>query len=88
MNSDNSYKHVFYASNGRVFECSGTWEYDSIQSEITFSDFTFFNHEGPILPAGFWISRVRVDNKGIVNLMYSSESNIYFLKNTSSDRKK
>jgi len=88
VNTDNSYKHLFYASDGRVFERSGTWAYDSMPSEVRFSDFTFFNNEGPVLPAGVWISRVRVDDKGNINLMYSSENNLYFLKKMSNDRKK
>jgi hypothetical protein len=80
VNQGNTYKHVFYSIDGRIFEVSGTWEYDSIGGEITFRDFSFFNNEGSTMPRGFWHSRVRITDQGEVHLMYSSENNQYFAK--------
>ena len=80
VNRDHTYKYVFYATNGQIFESSGTWKYDSIGGEITFEDFSFFNDEGANLPPGYWHSKVRVTDKGEIHLMYSSENNIYFSK--------
>jgi|GEM_PF-1487411 len=80
ISTDSTYRHKFSASNGRVFEAAGKWEYDSIGQEIRFEDFIFFNDNGSDgLPPGNWFSRVQMDDNE-VRLMYSSEDNIYFLK--------
>jgi len=80
VNNDNKYKHKFWASNGQVFEASGVWKYDSVEQEIQFMDFMFFNDYGSNLPPGNWFSKVLIADNGEIRLMYSSENNIYFMK--------
>jgi hypothetical protein len=77
---NNKYKHQYINRDGKLFFIEGEWEYDSLNSEILFKDFTFFNEEGPDeLPRGNWFSKVNYVNDEI-RLMYSSENNIYFSK--------
>jgi hypothetical protein len=80
VNENNHYKHRFWTTNGRIFESSGKWRYDSIEQEILFEDFMFFRDEGSNLPPGNWFSKVKVADDGEVRLMYSSEDDIYFKK--------
>ena len=81
LNTNNTYKHKFSTGNGQIFEASGVWEYDSINQEILFKDFVFFNNSGSSeLPPGNWYSKVNLTNNGEVRLMYSSEDNVYYLK--------
>lgn len=80
VNKDHTYRYEFYANDGKIVKTSGQWSYDSIGSEITFENFSFPNDKIDNLPPGYWVSRVRVTDKGEVHLMYSSENNIYFAK--------
>ncbi len=80
INRDSSYKHVYWVSGSRTFEASGKWIYDSIQQEILFKKFMFFNDSGSEMPAGNWFSRINVTGDGEVRLMYSEENNVYFVK--------
>lgn len=78
---DNSYTHTFLSKRGQVFENSGKWEFNSLNCEILFSDFIFYNKAGPVFGSlgGNWYSRVRLEEDRI-KLMYSSENNIYYNK--------
>lgn len=80
VRSNGSYTHSYFSSSGRTFESTGKWKLDERNAELLFEDFVFFNDSGAgELPPGNWYSRVRQDESG-VKLMYSSESDIYFLK--------
>ena len=52
---------------------------DSLQQQL-FENFSFPNDKVNNLPPGYWVSRVRLTDKGEIHLMYSSEDNIYFSK--------
>jgi hypothetical protein len=62
ISADKSYLHKFHTSTGKVFENSGTWEYDSGSNEIVFRNFVFFNNNGPANPPGYWVSKVEKEN--------------------------
>jgi hypothetical protein len=55
----------------------GTWEFDSINREISFHDFKFSRNDHI---KGTWISRVQ-KKKDDIHLMYASDSDIYLKKN-------
>jgi hypothetical protein len=78
--TDYTYKHDIYSNDGKISRSSGKWSYDSLRSQITFEKFSFPNDEIENLPAGYWVSRVRVTDKGEIHLIYSAENNIYFVK--------
>jgi len=80
VSNDHTYRYEFYASDGKIYKSSGKWSYDSLGNEITFENFSFPNDQANNVPPGFWVSRVRITDKGEVHLMYSSEDNIYFAK--------
>lgn len=80
INGNYTYDYKFHATGGKVFKSGGTWRYDSIAGKITFEDFVFYNNSGPELPAGYWVSTVRVNSEGEVQLMYSLENNVYYFK--------
>jgi hypothetical protein len=80
VNSDHSYSYAFHTSNAQTLGCSGTWQYDSVRSTVTFRDFSFFNDNGATLPPGHWVSKVQVTGEGQIRLMYSSGSDLFFSK--------
>ncbi len=80
VKKDHTYQYEFYATNGEISKSSGKWSYDSLAGEITFENFSFPNDKIDKLPPGYWVSRVRVTDKGEVHLIYSAENNIYFAK--------
>jgi hypothetical protein len=80
VNKDHTYRYEYYASDGKISKSSGKWSYDSLESQITFENFSFPNDKRNNLPPGYWVSRVRLTDKGEIHLMYSSEDNIYFSK--------
>jgi hypothetical protein len=77
LHKDHTYDHKYVNTKGKVFECHGKWEYNG--NEILFHDFNFFNDLGPSTGSGVWISRI-TQNDGKINLIYSSDSDSYFVK--------
>ena len=76
---NHTYAHRYHATNNRTFECKGNWEFNPSVNEIKFKDFLFFTDAGNDgLPPGNWDSRVVVTSNGKIQLIYSSEDNIYF----------
>lgn len=85
INNDNTYKHTYITSDGKLLEIIGNWEFDSNTSEILFKEFMFFNDHGGTYEStrGNWYSNVKlIDDE--IRLIYSAENNIYFYKNNSS----
>lgn len=79
INSDSTYQHKFWSSNGQTYEAIGSWTYDPRTEVILFKKFVFFNDSGAATPAGNWFSRIRY-SKGEIDLMYSGENNIFYRK--------
>ena len=82
INADGSYHHYLTRRTGQRLENRGTWKYDSESNEVLFEKFSFFTENSP---AGNWFSRIRAKD-GEIDLMYSSENNIYYRKQDSIKR--
>lgn len=82
INPNYEYRHTYLTNNGEFYECSGKWSYNSSSCRIIFEDFVPLGESGPLYGVhtdSYWDSRVIVEGDEI-KLMYSSENNIYYLK--------
>lgn len=79
---DNStYYHKFLLSKTEIYESKGSWRFDSINYEISFYDFIFYNEKGPINQSGgVWYSKVHVTSEHEIRLIYSRENGIFYYK--------
>ncbi|XHR97704.1 hypothetical protein ACFJIV_14210 [Mucilaginibacter sp. UC70_90] len=77
ITKDHAYKHIFRTKSGCAFENKGTWTYDSRTKQISFNYFIFQLD----MPAGTWVSKVKTTYKGEIRLIYSSEEDLYYMKN-------
>lgn len=63
------------------FGIVGTWEFRSINNELVLRNFQFLNGDGRSeFPRGNWFSQVK-EFEGEIRLIYSSENELFFLKN-------
>jgi len=81
IDSNHTYTHRFHAVNNHTFECKGNWEFNPTTNEIKFKDFLFFTDRGlDGLPPGDWDAKVNDTQDGKIQIIYSSENNIYYEK--------
>jgi hypothetical protein len=83
--SNNTYRHLYYRSDGKLFELSGVWRYDSTISYIFFDDFVGLTDSGPTGLKGTWGPKV-LFQEGELRLIYSDENNIYYARQPVSQR--
>ncbi len=78
---NSTYNHKFFLSENEIYESKGSWRFDSINYEISFYNFIFYNQMGPInQPGGVWYSKVYLTKEGEIQLIYSRENAIYYYK--------
>ncbi|XHR97248.1 hypothetical protein ACFJIV_11690 [Mucilaginibacter sp. UC70_90] len=75
--NDHTYIHKYNSKDGKKFSCNGRWRYNGW--DLDFHGFVFFNEQGPQTGAGLWSASVK-QTEGKISLIYSSDNNIYYMK--------
>jgi hypothetical protein len=78
--SDNTYKHTYNRTDGKLNSQISTWYYNSKTKDIFFKSFLFFNdyesESGDY--NGSWPSNISIGDKGEIKLRYSES--VYYVK--------